>query len=402
MSDTAKRKPRSRANGEGTVYALPNGRHQAQAVVGWNGTKHVYKRRTFDTVKEARVWLVEVKAALTNGLCVPDDKRTVDSWLTDWLSTLPGKVSAGTVGAYEARARNYIKPHLGGISLRKLTPRRVSTWLADLSSAGLSPSTCQGAYSTLRRALTIAQQEGLLSRNVAAITDGPRTDGRTARWTTPDEVTALLRATRPPSQARRGRPPKSERLAVAVSILAGTGVRRGELLGLKWDDLELEADRPTVTIRRQVVRRPQAGLVLDETKTGKTRTLPLPAFVVDALRDHRRVQAAERLAVGPLWIDNDLVIATEDGQPVDPRNLSKALERLAKRAGIAHVNPHALRHGAVSLLLVQGVSLEIASEIAGHSSIRVTKDVYGHLLTEHLSVAADAFDRAFRPAAGDR
>lgn len=394
MSETKRRRPRSRANGEGSVYPIRDGRFRAQVVIGWTDDRRPrYARRTVATAKEGRAWIGEVKAALAEGLEIPDDRRTVGAWLDEWIAGLPGTVSEGTIRVHRDRTRLYVKPSLGEIPLRRLTPRRVSTWLRELRDRGYSASTCHGAYSTLRRAVTVAQQEGLVARNVVAIADGPRSDGRTARWVTAAEVSKLLDATTA-EHTGRGRPANSERLGVAVTVLAGTGLRRGELLGLTWSALDLDAKQPTLTVRQQLVRRGD-GLVLADTKTGRIRTIPLAGFVVDALRAHRRAQAAERLAAGSLWQEHDLVICGEDGRPVDPRNLGKALERLAKRAGLAHVNPHALRHGAVSVLLANGVPLEVASEIAGHSSIRVTKDVYGHLATHHLAIAASAMDRAF-------
>lgn len=380
------RKPRSRANGEGSIYSNGRGRFVAEAILGWKDNGRPDRvRRTFDTKAEARQWLTTAFSSSAEGLDLPNDRITVSQWLDRWLATLPGKVSDSTLHHYRTRTRLYIKPHLGTVPLRKLSPSRVSSWVGELATAGLSGSTQAAAFKTLRRALSCAQRDGLVMRNVASLADGPRATVRPdVRWTTSEEVIALL-------DAARVAPARPECLTAAVATMAGTGIRGGELLGLRWSDIDLTADTPTLTVRHNLSR---VTMDLAEPKSRRTRTIPLPAFTVAAIKDHRRAQAVERLASGPLWVDRDLVITNEIGQPMTHRVLARRLESLAVSAEIPHVNGHALRHGAVSIMLADGVELSIISEVVGHASLSFTRDTYGHLLTEHLTVAANALDRA--------
>lgn len=239
----------------------------------------------------------------------------------------------------------------------------------------------------LRRALRWAEQQGWVARNVAAIADGPKVARGEVRALELDEARQLLTAAR------------GHRLEAAVVLALSLGLRRGELFGLTWSDVALDDDRPTVTVRRQTQRVDGVGMVLVELKTARSRrVLALPPLAVDALRAHRKRQAVERLALGAAWANgapsSELVFTTADGGAVDPRNFHRSLNRLAKRAGIDGVRPHVLRHSAVSLLLDQGVPLDDVSELAGHSSVRVTKDCYGHLLDGGRQRAADAMQRA--------
>ena len=167
-----------------------------------------------------------------------------------------------------------------------------------------------------------------------------------------------------------------------------------ETLGASWEDIDF--DRATLTVRHALpARRKGEGLVLTAPKTaGSRRTLHLPAPVVEALRAHRARQGAERLAMGPSWTDTGLVFTTTIGTPIDPRNFYRSTSALAQRAGLGHWHPHELRHSAASILLAQGVPLEVVSEVLGHASIRMTKDVYGHLIGSQKRDAAEAMSRA--------
>jgi integrase len=173
------------------------------------------------------------------------------------------------------------------------------------------------------------------------------------------------------------------------------GLRRDEVLGLSWDDLDLDAKPPMVAVRRQLQRREGRGLVLTELKTAKSRrTLALPARVAEALRRHRAAQAAERLAAGPYWAGAGLVFTTPIGTAIDPNNFRRHLARVSSKAGLGAWTTHELRHSAGSLLFAMGVPMKVISETLGHSSERVTSEVYVHVQDEHRKIAADAMTRA--------
>ena len=177
-------------------------------------------------------------------------------------------------------------------------------------------------------------------------------------------------------------------------VARALGLRRGEVLGLYWSDLELEGPVPLVQVRRQLVRR-REGVRLSELKTaGSRRTLHLSQPVVEALQAHQTLQAVEKKAAR-VWRDTEgVVFTTTIGTPIDPEAFGKTVPRICIAAGLGHWSIHELRHSCASLLLAMGVPLEVVSETLGHASIRVTMDVYGHLLAPARMKAAEAMRKA--------
>lgn len=397
---------RHRGNGEGTV-TRDGPRWVGRITVGTKDTGRVdaegrpvvaQVRRKFTGATRAEVVrrMEEARRALRLGLPVADDRLTVGTWMAAWLERLPGEVSPATVDAYRSRAK-LVTDHLGQVPLTRLTPSAVSDWLRALDAAGYAPATRRAARAVLVRALRVAEQDGLVARNAAAIADGPKGVRSEGRSLTGDEAAALLAAAAAPKLVAVDRPgprPHPERHAAALVVALGLGLRRGEVLGLRWVDVDLDTTPPVVAITGQLTRHRGAGLVRTATKTKRDRTLALPAFVADALRSHRAAQAVERLAAGSTWAATGYVFTTPFGTPVDPRNFNRLVADVAGRAGLGHRHPHELRHSAASLLLAAGVPLEAVADTLGHSSIRVTKDVYGHLLPGQRAEVANAMDRA--------
>lgn len=178
-------------------------------------------------------------------------------------------------------------------------------------------------------------------------------------------------------------------------------MRRGEVLGLHWSALDWQAGRVGVThgVKRVKDRDVSSGrrtrLVVREVKTPKSRrTLALTPEMVAMFRQHRVRQAEAQMAAGALWQDHGLIFASEVGTPMDPDNFSHSFSRLCERAGLGHWHPHELRHSGASLMLAQGTPLHVVSEVLGHASIAITKDVYGHLLEGDKRAAAESMSRA--------
>ena len=173
------------------------------------------------------------------------------------------------------------------------------------------------------------------------------------------------------------------------------GLRRGELLGVSWGDVELDGPMPLVRIRRQLLRHHGQGVLLSELKTaGSRRTLHLSDPVVEALKAHPERQEEERTTARAWRNEANLVFTSTIGTPLDPEVFGKSVPRICKAAGLGHWSIHELRHSCASLLLAMGVPLEVVSDTLGHASIRVTMDVYGHLLAPAKMQAADAIRRA--------
>ncbi|MGH9184309.1 MAG: tyrosine-type recombinase/integrase, partial [Acidimicrobiales bacterium] len=262
--------------------------------------------------------------------------------------------------------RAYIVPHIGNVPLAKLGTTHVRTMLAALEAAGRSPRTAQYARSVLRRALRHAERDALVARNVAALVDGPRSSAT--------KLDDTLTASEARSVVTAAAGHRLEALAVLVLEL---GLRKGEALGLLWSDVDLDVEE--LTVRGTLKRGPQ-GLYVDTTKTALAeRTIPLPVGTADALRVHRTRQAEERLAAGPLWVDSDYVFSSEVGTPIDPRNALRWWKGLTRRAGVGERRFHSSRHTAATLMLDDGVPLEVVSAILGHASLSITADVYARV-----------------------
>jgi integrase len=315
---------------------------------------------------------------------VAREDHTVASYLKWWETiVLPGTVSEGSEIAYRSALRLYVIPALGRKRLVKLTPGDVTTMMRAMEARGLAPATRNGAKKVLGRALARAMQEELLHRNVAYIADGVRLNRNERRSLTPEQAKTVLAAI------------AGERLAAGYEMTLALGLRLGEVTGLSWSDFDLEATPPTVTVRQQLQRRPRSGLVLCDLKTPKSRrTLAIPDHLVATLGHHKAAQATERLAAGPHWEDAGLVLTTPHGTPIDPANFRHDFGMITTKAGLGSWTIHELRHSTGSLLFAMGVPMKVISETLGHSSERVTSEIYVHLQSEHRIVAADAMTRA--------
>lgn len=345
------------------------------------------KKVTGRTKTECRSRAKEVRRSIDTTGSAPDESVTVAKLMTMFLDAIPGTVSDGTLEVYRRTNRLYITPKLGKRKASQLAPRDVTNWLQNLRGEDdrkLSPATLRQARAVLRRALRWAENEGMVARNVAAIAQGPRGRSKEVQPLQLDEVRDLLAGV------------SGYRLEAAVVLMLTCGMRSGETFGLFWGDLDLDADVPVLTIRRQLQRREKVGLVLGEPKTsGSRRTIALPQITVDALRSHRARQNEERLLLGAGKAkERDLVFSTPMGTPVDARNFARELRKLGSDAGVEGVHPHRLRHSAVAVLLDAGVPLEAVSETVGHASVRTTKDIYGKLLDSGRARVATAMDDA--------
>jgi len=337
--------------------------------------------------------LREVRSKIDAGHTVDDDNITVDGLLDRWFKdVMRHQVASPALANYEGIAKVHICPTLGKKKVSKLKPAEIDALLSAKLDSGLSVSTVRRVRSVLAQALTQAQRWEMVGRNAASLSRPPRATRSEARSLSPEQVRKLVKAM------------DDDRLAGLFLTMLGTGLCRGEALGLKWNDLDL--NHAVLTVRKQLRREPGrvdpetgkhsgAALVLVDPKTSSSkRTVPLPDWVIDALKAHRARQAAERRAVGAAWKDTGFVFTSTIGTPVDPRNASQAFADLAKDAGLGAWHIHELRHSAASTSLAQGVPVEVVSAFLGHSSIRMTVDTYGHMGDAQVRTAADAMDAA--------
>jgi integrase len=347
----------------------------------------------FRTKREAKAAEAEALRRIRDGVFVEPSRLTVGAYLTEmWLPAMSSQVRATTLGGYRHNVRAYLVPRLGDIPLQRLTTARVGAFYGELVASGgkggrpLSAKTVRYVHTTLRRALRDAVADGLVIRNVAAQARPPRV-GRVEMHTwTAEQVGTFLAAVR------------EERLYPAWLLLATLGMRRGELLGLRWVDVVLKEGR--IAIRHTLVM-VDGKPVMAEPKTAKgRRSLTLAPEVLETLRTHHARQAAERLSWGADYTDSGLVITTEDGRPMHPETLSGLFVRQAKRAGLPPIRLHDLRHSVASILLARGVHPKVVSEMLGHATIALTLDTYSHVIPSLQQEAASVVAAAVLDPAG--
>ena len=306
----------------------------------------------------------------------PSERLTLGAYLERWLEDVvkPG-VRPRTYGSYRELARLYVLPMLGGVPLRTLQPAQLQHLYGALLARGLAPKTVRNVHGVLHRALAQAVDWGLAARNVAAVVQAPKVEHPEAAALGPEEVARLLAAAR------------DTRWAALLTVAVATGLRQGELLGLRWADLDLDAG--VLHVRRQLGR--DKTFAPPKTSRGRRR-VELPELAIEALRAHRRHQDEERGGHGPAYEEQDLVFCTHPGRPLGWRNVTRAFKGLLRQARLPDMPFHALRHTTASLLFLQRVHPKVVQEQLGHSRIGITLDLYSHLFPSLGKEAANRLD----------
>jgi integrase len=377
---------RKRGNNEGSIYE-----HWREGKkVGYRGAYTVHtaegpKRRYVSgrTREEVRLKLAKAMADRDGGLVFDAGNLTVGDYLDRWLSdSVRATVRASTYERHEGIVRTHLKPTLGRIKVKNLTPTHVRGLHREKLDAGLAPSTVRKIHSTLHKALSQAESDGLIPRNAAAV-KAPRPDPEEMHPLSADEAKALLKASR------------GERFEALYVLAITTGLRRGELLGLRWRDVDLKSG--VLRVGRALVR--EGGRYrLGETKTKRGhRSIRLTSLAVRTLGADRKRQLEERMRFAGLQEDHDLVFATQKGTPLNPENVVKrSFKPLLNRAGLPEIRFHDLRHTCATLLLGRGVHPKLVQELLGHATIAMTLDTYSHFLPSMGDQTARAMEETLR------
>ena len=371
---------RKRGNGEGTLHRRKNGSWCAQYTVH---TAEGSKRKTVygKTRREVDEKLTKAKVDRERGLVFEAGNLTLGKYLERWLvDSVRGSVRVKTYEGYETAVRVHVAPAMGRIKLRNVTPTHLRGLYREKLDAGLSTRTVQYLHVTLRQALGQAVKDGLVPRNVADVVNAPRVVTRQMQPLTSEQAKAFVEAA------------KGDRHEALYVLAVTTGIRRGELLGLKWEDLELDAG--VLRVKRALA--PDAR-TFAEPKTAKSRrSVRLTSGAVRALQWHRERQSQAGQRLNSLWQEHGLVFPSMVGTPLNPENLVKrSFKPLLEHVGLPPIRFHDLRHTCATLLLSKSVNPKIVQEMLGHANISVTLDIYSHVLPDMQEEAAAAMDDVF-------
>lgn len=310
---------------------------------------------------------------------------TLRDYLEEWLQIKEPTLSPTTVVWYRFVIRRHVVPDLGHLPISELKPQHIQRMYSDKmrsrpeGGGKISPNSVRCIHRILHAALSQAVRLQIVASNPCDAVDPPKYSRRLPRYWKPEEAARFLEAI------------KDDRLFALFHLALGTGLRRGELLGLRWDGVDLE--RACLTVN-QVRVRAGARTVSKEPKTaGSYRTIALSIQVCQTLKRHAASQREEKRLMGDAYMDNNLVFAAIDGRPLNPDYIGcQYFRRLIARAGVQQINFHGLRHTHATLLAMGGVPLKTVSARLGHSSVKITGDIYSHVFDRMDRDAAEKFD----------
>jgi integrase len=364
---------RKHGNGEGSIRQRPDGLWEARATLPDGHRRSLYGK----TRAEVAAKLTALQRDRDQGLSIlSNGRQTVGAWTADWLERVKPTIRLSTWTRYK-QLLAHVQARLGKVPLARLTPEQVERLYATLMTDGLSSTTVHHLHTVLHHALDDALRKRAVARNVSELVNVPQMRRHQIHAMTREQAQRFLAAA------------QGDRFEALYVLALSTGMRQGELLALRWRDVDLEA--ATLQVRFSL-RRQHDGFACTEPKTRQSRRkIVLSPPVVDALRAHRTRQAAERADAGPQWSEQHLVFCSATGGLLDGTNLTRTPFRaLLKGAGLPAMRFHDLRHTAATLMLLKGVPTKIVSEMLGHASVAITSDTYSHVLPSMQEDAAAA------------
>jgi len=370
-----------RGNGAGSIYHRKSDNKWVGSITLEDGKRKVFYGKTQKEVQD------KVNDALyeqQRGTLVTAPNETLKDFLTRWLEEVctPPNKRVSTYVKYKKTLEAYIIPAIGRIPLQKLEPLQVKRLCNNQLKRGLSPKMVIEIHGLLHKALDDAVKWGLVGRNVCDLVERPRLEEKEKPLLTKEQSLVLLESV------------KQHRLGVILLVVITTGMRRGELLALRWSDVDLE--KGTLLVNKTVDYIPHYGYVENgaKTKAGK-RTIGLAAFVVEILKAHKKKQQELKAKVGTKWVEKNLVFSGLTGDYFSPNYLLRLFKKVLADAGLPHMRFHDLRHSAATILLAMGIHPKVVQELLGHSSFLITMNLYGHVFPSMLDEVVEKWNREF-------
>jgi integrase len=353
------------------------------------GKRQQMYRRGYATKKEAQTAETQQLAEIARGTFVRPARVTVERYLVDeWLPAKVSTLKPSTAASYALMTNSYVVPFIGGAELSKVDGAMLNALYAKLltegrrgrsgqAGTGLSPKSVRNVHGMLHRAFKDAVRWRRVAVNPVDAADQPRRVSPEMSVWTAEQIRRFVDHA------------ADDRFGAVWRLFALTGMRRGEVLGLRWSDVDLDASRLSI---RQTVVEMSTGIVVGTPKSSAgVRTIALDPATVAALRRWRKVQLEERMLMGEGWQDGDDRVATEpDGSAVHPNTLSRRFKMMTKDAALPAIRLHDVRHSYATAALSSGVNVKVVSKRLGHADIAVTLRVYAHVLPGDDEAAASA------------
>lgn len=378
-SDSVTTTTRRRNRGEGMFRQRSDGRWEYRFDVRTEGDKRIQKSVYGKTKKDCLAKAAEARDSQRKGVLVTGPRQTFGAYLDQWLDNhIEPNRAKKTAFSYRQMVRLQIRPALGHLSLASITAAHLEA-LYRLKRETLAPRTVAYVHEIIRNALARAERQGIIGLSPCRRVEPPRAKRSEIKPLTLEEATRFLAVA------------STDRLAALWTLALHTGLRQGELLGLRWTDVDI--DRATLTVL-QTIQVIGGAIELGAPKSESSRrTVPIEPPVVDALKTWRTRQLQERLKAGGRWRDSGLVFTSSVGTPLSARNVSRRFHQLLDAAKIQRRGMHAMRHTAATLLLAANEHPKVVQELLGHSQIGLTLDTYSHVMPGMREAAAGKLAR---------
>jgi len=372
---------RRRGNNEGSIYQRKDGLWSGQVSLGGRRLTKYGKSQ-----KEVRQWLKEMLTKIDGGLTYEGTEITLERFIENWLSGKELSRRPKTVLQYRQIARQHILPVMGKMRLQDIQPAHIKQLYTLKKDEGRGDRTVQLIHSTLHTALKQAVREGILGRNPVAAVERPKVEQAEMQILSEEQAHEFLIAI------------SGSQFKAIYHLALTTGMREGELLGLKWPDINWVT--AILFVQRQLQHIPGQGFILlpPKTKAGR-RQLKLGQATLDALDAHRKRQALAKEVAGERWQENDLVFPSTIGTPLYYKRMTTEFKRILKQAGLPDIRFHDLRHTSLSSLMEMGTPINTVQRRAGHSKASTTVNVYGHSTVHSQDEAADKIEEWITPIA---
>jgi integrase len=390
---------RKRGNGEGSISKRKDGRWVAVATVSYDDDgkpkrKFLYGKTRTEVAKKLNVLLSDVQ----NGITSDDSDQTLKTWLGIWFRDYSSrKIKQSTRSSYDMYIHKHIFPEIGNLKISTLTPtviqrfynKKIESGRLD-GKGGLNPKTLKNIHNMLHAALDQAVKNDIIAKNPCNSVVLPPMKKKEIQVLSVEDQSKLIDACR------------SERLGFGITLTLHTGLRLGELLGLKWCDVDFE--NRTLSVNRTLNRLKsfdpnspaKTEIVIGIPKTKNSmRRIPLSELLVEKFTDHKAAQDKEKTVNADIYIDQDFVFANIIGMPIEPRAYQDVFKRALKKGNVADINFHALRHTFATRALELNIPAKIVSQILGHATIQLTLDLYSHVTPEHMRESMEKISSVF-------